>query len=94
MNLNIISLFLVLTLTILQQKKKKQQSKIPIDSCQTFSKKQNSFEEKEVQFNCKSFFNFYFSVPHVLVVIKCICSHFRFSFFQCFIKRCPFTPLT
>jgi hypothetical protein len=56
MDLNTISLLLVLTLTISQQKKKKQQSRITIGSCQTFIKRQNSFEKKKVQFNRKVFF--------------------------------------
>jgi hypothetical protein len=59
MDLNTISLLLVFTLTILQQKKKKQQSRIPINYCQTYTKKQNSFEEKKVQFNCKAYFCFF-----------------------------------
>ncbi len=82
MDLNIISLLLVLTLTILQQKKKKQQSKMPISSCQTFTKRQNSFEEKKVQFNCKAFFLFFLNVPCVMMVIDFIYNHCWLSFFM------------
>ncbi len=79
---NIIILLLVLTLTILQQKKKKKQSRMPISSCQTFTKRQNSFEEKEVQFNCKAYFLFFCSIPCVMMVIEHICSHCWLSFFM------------
>ncbi len=82
MDLNILSLLLVLTLTILQQKKKKKQSRMPINSCQTFTKRQISFEEKEVQFNCKAYFSFFLSVPCVMMVIEHICNHCWFSFFM------------
>jgi len=63
-------------------KEKETTIKDPINSCQTYTKKQNSFEKKKVQFNCKAYFLLFFNVPCVVVVIEHICSHCWFSFFN------------